>query len=211
MARKPDPALRVRILEQAEHLIHLKGYRDTSLDEIAAACAMTKANLIHHFRSKEELGLAVLDYKMRLQRCGCVEPFLCCEEPGRAVSKLFADAARFFRGNGCRAGCFVGNIALEMCDVSERFRERAALFFKEWTQALEAALRRAQRAGKASRALDPRAAAETILALYEGAIMLARTRRDPGVFGRVAREARAFVAAPPPGRNDRRKTAKGGR
>lgn len=189
MARPCDPTIRTRILEEAEHLMHLRGFNNTRLDEIAAACSMTKANLFHHFKSKEELGLAVLEYKMEAYRCACLGPLSTCDDPVGAVRKLFADAACFFRGNGCKAGCFVGNIALEMSDCNERFRVKAESFFEEWASGLERALKRSRTAGRFSPALKPKAASETILALYEGAIMLARTRRDPGVFDRVGREA----------------------
>ena len=65
MARKADPAVRERILQEAEHIIHLKGYNHACLDEIAQACGMTKGNLLHHYNSKSELALAVLDYKIK--------------------------------------------------------------------------------------------------------------------------------------------------
>jgi TetR/AcrR family transcriptional repressor of nem operon len=189
MARRPDPSIRTRILEQAEHLMHLRGFNNTSLEDIASACSMTKANLFHHFKSKEELGLAVLDFKMEAYRCDCMGPLSCCEDPIGAVKKLFTDAACFYKGNGCKAGCFVGNIALEMSDLNERFRAKAEAFFEEWAGGLETALKRARANGLFSSAMRPRATAEAILALYEGAIMLARTRRDPAVFDRISREA----------------------
>lgn len=195
MARKPNPELRLRILKEAEHLIHLCGYRCTSLDEIARRCGMTKANLLHHFGSKEELGLAVLDYKIECYRCGCLKPLADSAAPERAVGRLFSDAARFLRGNGCKAGCFVGNIALEMSDANERFREKVEAFFEEWTEALAEGLRRGRAAGLFGPRLKPRAAAEAVLALYEGAIMLARARRDPDVFERVGRQAREMLEA----------------
>jgi len=189
MARPPDPRIRSRILEEAEHLMHLRGFNNTTLDEIAGACSMTKANLFHHFNSKEELGLAVLDYKMEAYRCACLTPLSRCEDPIGAVRKLFSDAACFFRGNGCKAGCFVGNIALEMSDCNERFRVKAESFFEEWASGLETALKRARAAGRFTPALKPKSVSEAVLALYEGAMMLARTRRDPAVFTRVGREA----------------------
>src|SRR5258708_6029300 len=130
LKRPAVSASRERILREAEHLIHLRGYHCTSLDDIAQRCGMTKANLLHHFRSKEALGLAVLDYKIAAYRCSCIDP--CFKEetdPVEAVAELFASAGRFYRGNGCRAGCFVGNMALEMSDLSERFREKAGAFF----------------------------------------------------------------------------------
>ena len=64
MGRKPDTAVRERILQQAEHVIHLKGYNSACMEEIAKAAGMTKANLFHHYGSKSSLGLAVLDFKI---------------------------------------------------------------------------------------------------------------------------------------------------
>ena len=64
MGRRPDLAVRERILLGAEHVLHMKGFGAASMEEIAAACGMTKANLFHHYGSKAELALAVLDFKI---------------------------------------------------------------------------------------------------------------------------------------------------
>jgi TetR/AcrR family transcriptional repressor of nem operon len=189
MARKSNPELRTRILKEAEHLIHLRGYHCTSLEEIASRLKMTKANLLHHFKSKEDLGLAVLDYKIQAYHCDCLKPLLDRPNPIVGVRELFAWSGRFFQNNGCKAGCFIGNIALEMSDLNDRFRERASHFFEDWVQGLERQLLRHKLAGYFKPSLKPKAAAEAILALYEGAIMQARARRDPGVFQRIGHQA----------------------
>lgn len=193
MSRKVDPQLRKRIIERAEHLIHLRGFHHTGMEAIAKACSMTKANLFHHFGSKEELGLAVLDAKMEETRSRRVAPLCSCNDPIGAVSQMFEDCARFYDGIGCRAGCFLGNIALEMSDLNEVFRKRISLFFEEWVTGLEACLIRCQKAGVFDRSLDARGMAETILSLYEGAIMQARARRDATVFLRVGKSAREML------------------
>lgn len=185
---------RERILQEAEHLIHLRGYHCTSLDDIAARCRMTKANLLHHFHSKEALGLAVLDFKIACYRRSHLDPLFSGEpDPAEAVARLFELAESFHRHNGCRAGCFIANMALEMSDDNERFRARVSRFFEEWTARIEDLLRRRQGRGLLDAALDPRGCAESILSLYEGAVMLARARRDPAVFGRVGRVAADLV------------------
>jgi len=192
MARKADPAVRERILQEAEHVIHLKGYNHACLDEIAEACGMTKGNLIHHYGSKAELALAVLDYKIK-EFQSKVNPVCAQAAPEDAVAAMFTEAERFFDGNGCKAGCFVGNIALEMSDLDEVFRLRVAGFFDEWADGLSACLERCKSKGYFSSALDARGSAEAIVALYEGAIMLARSRRDAKVFGRVAKIAKQIL------------------
>lgn len=185
---------RERIIEEAEHLIHLRGYQATSLEDIAARCKMTKANLFHHFDSKEDLGLAVLDYKINCYRKNCFEPiFENAKDSAGVVEELFAQAGRFLRGNGCKAGCFVANIALEMSDINERFREKAAAFFEEWSARIEQFFEAEQARGRLAKDFQPRAAAEAILSMYEGAIMLARSQRDPKSFERIGQIAVSFV------------------
>jgi AcrR family transcriptional regulator len=63
--RKPEEGERYRvILETAARLICARGYEGTSMQEIAAACRMTKAGLYHHVQSKEQLLLDIMDYGM---------------------------------------------------------------------------------------------------------------------------------------------------
>lgn len=61
-ARK-ERILAVALLEFAEH-----GYRGASLARIAERVELSQAGLLHHFRSKERLLVAVLDYRDELDR-----------------------------------------------------------------------------------------------------------------------------------------------
>lgn len=193
MGRKPDPTIRERILQEAEHVIHLKGFNAACMEEIAQACGMTKANLFHHYGSKAQLALAVLDFKIAELRKRRVEPLCAQESPELAVQEMFDERATFFHGNGCKAGCFVGNIALEMSDRDETFRARVGDFFEEWASSMAECLERLKKSGYFGETLDARAAAESIVALYEGAMMLARSRRDAKVFTRAGAVARSIL------------------
>jgi AcrR family transcriptional regulator len=63
--RRPDEGERYRtILETAARLICERGYEATSMQEIAAACRMTKAGLYHHIQNKEQLLFAIMNYGM---------------------------------------------------------------------------------------------------------------------------------------------------
>lgn len=52
------------ILETAARLICERGYEGTSMQEIAAACRMTKAGLYHHVQNKEQLLFDIMSYGM---------------------------------------------------------------------------------------------------------------------------------------------------
>ena len=61
---------RERILNEAIALFGSHGYAGTSLADIAAASDISKAGLLHHFSSKEELFAQVLERRDRRDRAG---------------------------------------------------------------------------------------------------------------------------------------------
>jgi AcrR family transcriptional regulator len=65
--RRPDDGDRYRaILETAARLICERGYEGTSMQEIAAACRLTKAGLYHYIQNKEQMLFAIMSYGMDL-------------------------------------------------------------------------------------------------------------------------------------------------
>jgi TetR/AcrR family transcriptional regulator len=61
MARKPNTEARRRILEAARELFLERGLRGVSMEEVAGAAGIKKANLFHYYPRKESLELAVLE------------------------------------------------------------------------------------------------------------------------------------------------------
>ncbi len=53
---------RTKLLEAALSVIRTKGYSATSVDELCAAAGVTKGAFFHHFKSKDELGVAAADH-----------------------------------------------------------------------------------------------------------------------------------------------------
>lgn len=59
-AVKPDA--RSKLLEVALTVIRTKGYSATTVDELCAAAGVTKGAFFHHFKTKDELGVAAADH-----------------------------------------------------------------------------------------------------------------------------------------------------
>jgi len=64
--RLPLAERREQILAAATELIAVSGFNGVSLGAFAAACGMTKAGLLHHFPSREQLLVAVLERRDEL-------------------------------------------------------------------------------------------------------------------------------------------------
>lgn len=55
---------RERIIEAANRLVYTKGFNQTSIADVANAVGITKGNLNYHFKSKEELLDAIIQFRL---------------------------------------------------------------------------------------------------------------------------------------------------
>lgn len=58
----PSTSARTKILRSAVSVIRAKGYAGTSVDDLCSAAGVTKGAFFHHFKSKEDLAVAVADF-----------------------------------------------------------------------------------------------------------------------------------------------------
>ncbi|MCB9947328.1 MAG: TetR/AcrR family transcriptional regulator [Rhodospirillaceae bacterium] len=61
-ARAAKPDARAKLLDAALSIIRTKGYSATTVDELCAAAGVTKGAFFHHFRSKDDLGVAAAEH-----------------------------------------------------------------------------------------------------------------------------------------------------
>jgi hypothetical protein len=87
----------------------------------------------------------------------------------------------------------VGNAAQEMSAESEPFRERILRTIGGWMGELKDLLARHRSSGYFRPTLDPEAAAQSILSLYEGAILLCKASRDTRALENARRMAVEYL------------------
>src|SRR5438445_10782585 len=156
---------REAILEAATRLIHVHGYNHTALDDVLRESGVGKGNFYYHFKSKEELGYAILDHIITSFLERTLEP--CFSDPdGRALAQIrcfFDRVLESQRERNCVGGCPLGNMVLELSDVHEGFRARLASVFSTWRERLTLVLRRAQSGGEVSGEGGPEAVAHCLV------------------------------------------------
>ncbi len=58
---RDSTATRARLLDAARDVIRAQGYTATTVDDICAAAGVSKGSFFHHFRTKDELGVAAIE------------------------------------------------------------------------------------------------------------------------------------------------------
>lgn len=188
-------ATRDQILDAAARLIYLQGYHCTSLDDVLRASGVGKGNFYYYFKSKEELGYAIIDRMMLGFIERTLEPVL-ADPSGDPIAQIHSFLDRVLdnqRQRNCIGGCPIGNLAAELSDVHEGFRRRLAGIFAEWRMKLTETLSRGQRGGRVRKECEPTAVAQFLVAALEGAILLTKVTKDIGIMERCVQELKRHL------------------
>jgi AcrR family transcriptional regulator len=161
---------RMMILQTALKLIYRQGYQATSIDEIIASTAVTKGAFFYHFKSKEQMGLAIINeilypgmvpyVKMAFSRTGNIRTDLYA-----MIEDLLNNKKRFIVDYGCPAV----NLIEEMAPISASFHKALLRIMDEWQSAIMKAVALAQLEGQLDRSHDAKAIALYVIAGYAGA------------------------------------------
>jgi TetR/AcrR family transcriptional repressor of nem operon len=190
------PSVKEQILEVATRLVAAQGYHRTALDDVLRESGTGKGNFYHYFRSKEDLGYAILDRLLERLEARTLGPiFRSGHEAPLAQIEAFLDALLAAqRARNCMGGCPLGNLAAELADAHEGFRRRLAQGFERWRECLGGALARAQAAGTLAPDVEPDGLARFLVAGIEGAILLAKVQKDIRIMEGCVTELRRHLA-----------------
>jgi TetR/AcrR family transcriptional repressor of nem operon len=186
---------REALLKAATRLIHVQGYQNTSLDDVLRESGVGKGNFYYHFRSKEDLGYAILDQIIAAFLERTLEPcFSSGEAPRLTQIRCFLDRVlEAQRQRKCIGGCAMGNLACELSDVHEGFRARLASVFTAWRERLTVALREAQERGEVVSACEPESIGHFLVAALEGSILLSKVSKDISVMEQCVSELKRYL------------------
>lgn len=187
---------REAILAAAMRLMEVQGYRNTALDDVLRESGVGKGNFYYHFRSKEELGYAILDQLVQAFLERTLSPCFSSPDsrPTRQI-RCFLDRIREIQRerNGV-GGCPLGNLVAELSDLHEGFRARLSGVFSAWKDRLTIALREAQDHGEVSAECRPEAVAHFLVASIEGALLMTKLSKDLGALEQCVEEIKRYLA-----------------
>jgi AcrR family transcriptional regulator len=179
-SRRDAEATREALLEAAFIEMYRNGFRAASLDAILTETGLTKGALYHHFGSKQGLGYAVVEERVKpLVRERYLDTFRAVEDPIEGLQRMGARMQQELEKEGILLmGCPVNNLVTEMSGVDEGFRSRLAEILDEWQATIAEGLRRGQASGLVRSDVDAEAVATFVVASYQGACGYAKNAHD---------------------------------
>ena len=163
-----------RLLQAAEKTTYRYGFGNTAIADIAKEARIPLGNVYYYFKTKDEIGDAIIDLRLarlrtllqELDKLACPRDRLC------GFVQLKIDR----REKLARAGCPVGTLCSELHKQGGPVAMRSTVLFAEALAWLEAQFK------ALGKGVDSRGLAVHLLSATQGMSVLAHTFHDPGLI-----------------------------
>jgi TetR/AcrR family transcriptional repressor of nem operon len=173
---------RQKLLDAASELMLAKGYTATSVDEVCDAAGLTKGSFFHYFEGKEHLGRVVAQrFYTSWHQMSQSAPFRRKKDSLERVLghvDFFIEMSRAPTWKGCLLGTFVQ----ELSQTHPQIRTVCAACLDDLADSLEKDLEEAKAKYSPRARWNARSLAEHMIAVAQGAVILAKAKQDSKVF-----------------------------
>lgn len=174
------PDTKQQLLEHGMAMVLRHGYHALGIAAVLDATGIPKGSFYHHFSSKEDYGVQVIDLYMSEVHAGLDQTLGDRRlAPLARVRRFFELSEQKYRGEGY-LGCLLGGLGQELSGISEVFRQKVEWCFNEIARRIALCLDEAVQRGELAAGTNTAALAELLINCWEGAALRTRLRRDPG-------------------------------
>lgn len=166
---------REEVLSTVLDLIHQQGFHSTGLKELLAHSGISSGSFYNYFASKDELAHALIDFKWNQLKS--VMFSVTHPDPIAQLFQMLDRLEATHQAENPCAGCFLGNLIVELVEHNPEFRPHLIQVFDEWQQELARLLWAGHSQLKPE--VDPDRLAQQLLSAIEGALLLGRLYNNP--------------------------------
>lgn len=175
-------ATRDTLIETATELFLEKGFTAVGTNEICSSASVNKGTFYHFFPSKTELLVNVIEQYAD----GFAQAFhdiaksdLAPEDKLLALFDVPKAANNAWKSNhGFAQGCLIGNMTLELSGANDAVRRTIRKALVDWSDPIESIVDELIQSDVIPE-IDRNKAAEVIIGLIQGGLLLAKTMNDP--------------------------------
>jgi TetR/AcrR family transcriptional repressor of nem operon len=166
---------RDKLLDAAVSLIRARGYAATTVDELCAEAGVTKGAFFHHFKSKEDLGVAAAAYwSERARNLFEGAPYHKHADPLERLLGYIDFRKSLLTGPIPDYTCLVGTMVQETYDSNPTIRDACGRSITTHSATLEGDIRAAVEKYGIEALWTPRSLALYTQAVLQGAFILAK-------------------------------------
>jgi AcrR family transcriptional regulator len=168
-----NPGKRARLIQAAMTLAYRHGFKETRLADIAAEANVPPGNVYYYFKTKEEIGAAIVDERLaqikmlhkKLEKLDSPEERLCA----------FVEMTLDNRKGVARGGCPIGSLCTELHKEDGPLANQSTVLFAEMLKWLKAQF------GAIGEGRDSQGLAVHLLSALQGIAVIAHTLGDTEV------------------------------
>jgi TetR/AcrR family transcriptional repressor of nem operon len=167
------------LLEAGLTMLLERGYTDLGVQALLTTTGTPKGSFYHHFISKEDFALQVVDLYMEGVHQGLAACLSDADVSPLKRVRSFFEATRDSYSKDGYLGCMLGGLGQELAGVSDAFRTRIDECLLTIGTHIAACLVEAKARGELPPTSDPHKLAMLLVNCWEGAALRSRLRRSP--------------------------------
>ncbi len=190
---------REKLLSSSEELFNRRGFAGTSIDQIIAETGVTKGTFFYHFKTKQDLARALIERfaaaDQELMQSSMERAEKLSEDPVQQVLifiGLLLEVAEDL-DEMSQPGCLFATYCFENGLFDDETLEVVSEALLGWRRVVGDKLRAAAETTPPRVDVDLDALADMVTVLFEGAFVVSRSLKGPGVFSAQLRHYRTYL------------------
>jgi TetR/AcrR family transcriptional repressor of nem operon len=185
---------RLNILQKAFELIYAKGYQATSVDDIIATTKVTKGAFYYHFKTKDEMGLAIIQDILNPSSVDLfIEPFQQTNDPNKEIYGMIKHLLYENPVLLAQYGCPVSNLAQEMTPWHQEFSDALNALTARWRQIMIDTIKNGKKSGYYKSGIHPGQVADFVLSGYWGIRNLGKVNNSADCYKGYLKELKNYL------------------
>ncbi|GAB1158760.1 TetR/AcrR family transcriptional regulator [Paenibacillus illinoisensis] len=172
----------------AAQLFLRQGYSYVSMDEVVRASGVSKSNIYYHFKNKEELLQAVVQYWIAQYES---QVYILLSQRERSVEErvnsFIATLSAGIEGRNFEGSCPFITLYMQTPASAPDVKASISRFFRELQPMIEKLFQQGVDSGEFREGMDAGAVSSLFVATLEGSLVLAETARDTGIIEQSVR------------------------
>ncbi len=185
---------RQRIVDQCLQLFSVKGYHNTSVNDILEATGLTRGGLYAHFKSKEDIWWSAYEEAIRIWRHVVFKNIRRIQDPIERLEAVVENDMRDYLGaNIFEGGCFLLNTLVELSGQSPEMGGEVLRGFVGLTGLMKSWIEEADEKGLLKPGVNAEEVATFMLVALNGVAALYAATRDPLHWEVTLKQVRAYL------------------